>query len=358
MRLPWLKALSGFFLATVLTAPAWGANTALPGTLNYIEGQASVGDQTLNSKSIGSVELQPGQSLSVGNGKAEILLTPGVFLRVGDNSTVKMVSSNLTNTEADLVKGQATVEVAEIHQYNQISIGEDGTTTQLAKDGFYAFDADHDQVRVLKGEAYVQDNDQNVKVKGGHELDLNGNGRLKTAKFDKKAYQASNLYQFSYLRSQYLAEANVDMARQYYAGGNGWYGPGWYWDPGFWSYTWLPGDGIFYSPFGWGFYSPWMVGYAPYYGFGYGGFGYGGYGYWSRYAHYGRYGRAYAGRGAIAGVNRAPNFAEMRAAHPNFGVSGPAFHGGGVRSGGFSGGGFRAGGGFHGGGGHGGGGPR
>ena len=250
MRLPRLKALSfSFLLAAVLTAPAWGADTALPGTLNYIEGQASVGDQTLTSKSIGSVELQPGQSLSTGNGKAEILLTPGVFLRVGDNSTVKMVSSNLTNTEADLVKGQATVEVAEIHPYNMLRIGENGATTQMMKNGFYAFDADHDQVRVLKGEANVQYDDQNVQVKGERVLDLSTSGRLKTTKFDKNVYETSDLYRFSYLRSQYLAEANVDVARNYYAGGPGWYGAGWYWNPWFAGYTWIPGDGILYSPF-------------------------------------------------------------------------------------------------------------
>ena len=329
MRLPRLKTLSVFLVAAVLTAPAWGADTALPGTLNYIEGQASVGDQPLNAKSIGSVELQPGQSLSTGNGKAEILLTPGVFLRVGDNSMVKMVSSSLTNTEADLLKGQATVEVAEIHPYNQLRIGEDGASTQMVKDGLYAFDADHEQVRVLKGEAYVQDNDQNVKVKGGHELDLKASGQLKTTKFDKNTFEASDLYRFSDLRSQYLAEANVDIARNYYAGSPGWYGAGWYWNPWFAGYTWIPGDGIFYSPFGWGFYSPWYVGYAPYYGYGYRrGFGY--------HEHY------YAGRALpppAARVTPGRAFAPSPSARPSHGVAGPAFHGGGDFHGG-SGGGF------------------
>lgn len=331
MRLPRLKTLSGFLLAAVLTAPAWAANTALPGTLNYIEGQATVGDQSLNAKSVGSVELLPGQTLTTGNGKAEILLTPGVFLRVGDNSEVKMVSSNLTNTEADLTKGQATVEVAEIHQYNNLRVGQNGASTQMLKDGLYAFDADHDQVRVFKGEAVVQDNDQNVKMKAGHELDLNQTVKLKATKFDEKAYQMSDLYRFSYLRSEYLAEANVDMARQYYAGGPGWYGPGWYWDPWFWSYTWIPGGGIFYSPFGWGYYSPWLVGYAPYYGYGFRG----GYGY---------YGRYYAGRAIHSPVGRVREggaYASLpRGGERSFGVAGPAFRGGGFHSGGFASGGF------------------
>ncbi len=61
-------------------APVWAsdANTksAVPGTLNYVEGQASIGDQSLNSKSIGNAELEQGQSLVTKKGKAEVLLTP------------------------------------------------------------------------------------------------------------------------------------------------------------------------------------------------------------------------------------------------------------------------------------------
>ena len=81
---------------------------------------------------------------------------------------------------------------------------------------------------MYKGEALVQDGDQNVKLKGGHELDLNASGKLKSRKFDEKSYEQSDLYHFSNLRSEYAAEANVDAAHLYYAGGPGWYGPGWY----------------------------------------------------------------------------------------------------------------------------------
>ena len=83
-----------------------------------------------------------------------------------------------------------------------------------------------------------------------------------------------DFYRWASLRSSYLADANVDAAEAY-AGSGGWrpgswYGDGWYWDPWFDAYTFLPGDGIFFDPFGWGFYSPWC---APYFGFGYGGWG-------------------------------------------------------------------------------------
>src|SRR5215831_18442064 len=121
MKLARWKTLAGsLFLAAVLSVPAWGADTdnrhnAVPGTLNYVEGQASIDNQTLDSKSVGDAELQNGQILETGNGKAEILLTPGVYLRIGDNSSVKMVSANLTNTQLALDRGQAMLEVDQIY---------------------------------------------------------------------------------------------------------------------------------------------------------------------------------------------------------------------------------------------------
>jgi hypothetical protein len=81
------------FLAALLGMPMWGStndnrHTAMPGTLNYVEGQASIGDQTLDSHAVGNTDLQNGQVLETGNGKAEILLVPGVYLRLGSHSSV------------------------------------------------------------------------------------------------------------------------------------------------------------------------------------------------------------------------------------------------------------------------------
>lgn len=325
MKLSRWKTLGGVVLAAMLSVPAWAANAALPGTLNYVEGQANVGDQSLNAQQVGSVELQIGQKLDTQNGKAEILLIPGVFLRVGDNSTAQLVSPNLTDTEARIDKGQAMVEVAEIHPDNLLRIASDGATTQLLKDGLYGFDADSGAVRVYKGEALVQDGDQNVKLKGGHELDLNASGKLKARKFDEKSYEQSDLYRFSNLRSEYAAEANVDAAHIYYAGGPGWYGPGWYWDPLFTSYTWIPGDGILYSPFGWGFYSPGFVYAAPIYYRGY---------YPYRWGRYGVGPRPVpVGHAAVPRAVAPQPASSFRSAAPagHFGVMGGGFHGGGHR---------------------------
>src|ERR1700719_2434607 len=263
----------GFLLAATLAVPARGdtqsRGNAVPGTVNYVEGQVSLDSQPLTSKSIGSAVLETGQSITTENGKVEVLLTPGVFLRVGSNSAVKMISPSLTNTEIGVEEGEASVEVAEIHKQNDIRIDADGVTTELLKNGYYDFDAAHNQMRVLDGEAIVDDNGRQVTVKGGHELTLNQES-TKPQSFDKKIYESSDLYNWSSLRSAYLAEANVDLGPSYIAGGGyglGWYGYGWYWDPWFSAYTFIPGDGIFYSPFGWGYYSPGLVwGAAFFYG--------------------------------------------------------------------------------------------
>jgi hypothetical protein len=343
------KALGGFFLAALLSSPAWSSIPPQPGTVNYIEGQPAIGAQSLTEKSVGSAKLDAGQSLSTANGRAEILLTPGIFLRLDDHSALQMISPGLADTIMTLEKGRAMVEVATIRPENNVRIGEDGSSVQLLKAGLYDFDANRGEIRVFDGKALVQVADQRIEVKGGHELTLNSAEKLKSRKFDKKA-STDDFYRWASLRSSYLAEANVDAARSYagapgWAAGswyaNGWYGNGWYWDPWFTAYTFIPGDGIFYDPFGWGFYSPWMVYGAPYFGFGYG------------RGYYHHFGPGY--RPHFAAGGRSPGFVGHAYNVPRGSIGGfgrgSAFSGGGFRGVG-SGSGFHGGGGgFHGGGG-------
>jgi hypothetical protein len=370
MRAPKLKVgapkewLLGFFLAAILSAPAWAdvtsAKTAVPGTLNYVEGQVSMGDQALNSQSIGKVELQPGESLVTEKGNAEVLLTPGVFLRIGNHSSVKMISPSITDTEVEVDQGHAMIEVAEIHPENSLRVDEDGTATQLLKTGLYDFNRNQRELRVFDGKAFVESGREHVDVKAGRDLTLASNDLSKAGKFDKKQYEEGDLFRWSSLRSGYLAEANVDAAGMYAEngwGGLGWWGADWYWDPWFDAFTFIPGDGIFYSPFGWGFYSPWWVWGAPFYGYGYGyqrGYGYGfahSYHHFSTDArNWGPGGSHYAeGHSYAHGIYHGPG-STGRGFH-----SGPQMVGAARGFGGFGSGGFRGGGGgFHGGGGGGG----
>jgi hypothetical protein len=254
-----IATVASVILAAALSAPAFGANPARPGTVNYVEGQVSLSGQPLDAKAIGTAEMQPGQSLDTQVGKAEILLTPGAFFRLGDNSSVTMISPSLTDLELRLDKGSAMVEIAELHPQNVLMIVQHGDTVHLTKTGLYKFDSDNDRIRVYEGQAVVRHMDRDIEVKSKHQVALGADASPKPEKFDVK--QADDLYNWSSLRSAYEAEANVDRD-QVYAMGN-WYGSGWDWDPYFGTYAYIPGDGIFYSSFGWGFYSPFFVGFAP-----------------------------------------------------------------------------------------------
>jgi hypothetical protein len=309
MRRSTLILVAGMFLAAVST-PAWADTPARPGTVNYVEGQAAMAGHSLDAKST-NAELGEGQSITTLTGKVEILLTPGVFLRLGPNSSLKMVAAGLTDTEVQLEQGRAMVEVDQIFPQNHLRVMEGSFAIDLQKKGLYDFDAARNQVRVFDGEALATESEHRVELKGGHQLNLAMGADVKSHGFDKKAFE-DDLYNWSRLRSSYLAEANITQARVY-AGGPGFFGAGWYWNPWYSAYTFIPGDGFFYNPFGWGFYSPWFAYRAPFFGF------YGGYRTFGRYAPPAAFVGGYRG-GVIAGAHFSPA---------------PAFHsmGGGFRGG-------------------------
>jgi len=219
----------GFVLAIMGTtsARAQNAHAARPGSINYVEGKASIGTQALGSNSPGFVELEKNQTLTTEDGKVEILLTPGIFLRVAGNSSVKMVSPDLANTEVEIVGGRAIVEILDIHKENNIRIDLNDTNTKLLNKGLYGFDAGENQIRVFKGKAEVNAKDQKITLSGEHELTLNTGGKLKAQGFDTRKYE-DDFFRWCALRSGYLSEAGVDEARLYIGYGPTWYGPGWW----------------------------------------------------------------------------------------------------------------------------------
>ena len=151
---PTWRGMAGLAAAISFAAiPVWANVPGRPGTINYIEGKAFVGGQLVTSKDVGRVELTPNQTIKTGLGKAEILLTPGVFLRIGDHSELRMVSPGLTDTRVELLSGEAQVEATDIHKENHIQVLDRGVTTTLLKNGLCAFKADTPRVSVYDGKA-------------------------------------------------------------------------------------------------------------------------------------------------------------------------------------------------------------
>jgi hypothetical protein len=263
-----LKDVWQWGLAAVLagSTAVYGAIPAAPGVLNFLEGQTQLNGEKLSEASVGSAQMQDGNTLTTTDGRAEILMSPGVFLRLGRNSELQMISSSLLNPTAQLTKGNALVEAASLKKESGITILVGNSQTVLMKKGLYRFNADNNSLAVYDGKARVTENGRSIDVKGGHETTLSG--PLASRKFDKDATERQDtLYAWSKLRSEYLSEASASSAHTYIVDG-GWYGSGWYWNPWYRTYAWLPGSPYFYSPFGLPYYSPWAFGfYGPgYYG--------------------------------------------------------------------------------------------
>ena len=239
---------------------------AQPGAVNYTEGQVLLDGQALQASQ--SAQVQPGQTLETRNGKAEMLLTPGVFLRLNNNSQAKLDSNSITDTRIDLLHGEAMIEAAAAEKDNGIQIIDAGSNTLIDKPGIYEFNADQPKVAVFDGEVTVHAGDQSVNVKKGHEVALlSSNAKLKTQSFDRN--MTDPLYTWSKLRSEYMAEANMATAQTIVVDNPGWYyGTGWYWNPYWASWAFVPGAGYWGSPFGFGFgfYSPIYWGAHPWLG--------------------------------------------------------------------------------------------
>lgn len=240
--------------------------SAHSGVVQYAEGDVSIDNQPIHPKFAQFPELKSNQVIATGEGRVELLLTPGVFLRLAENSSVRMVSNSLSDTRLAVVSGSALVEVGELLPNNSISFEAAGARIALTHKGLFRIDSDPAQLRVYDGQARVTADDAQTVVHKGHEVAL-GSGTLTLASFDTK--DTDSFYRWSARRSEYVADANITSARVasnpgstgYVAGLNSAspYGA-WAWNPWFGMFTYLPGgDGMYMSPFGSMYYSPLMA---------------------------------------------------------------------------------------------------
>jgi hypothetical protein len=322
----WLKSgvanwmsLLGLAGVSLIVPTAQAARMAIPGTVNYVEGQVSLNGSDVGARQSGDLAVESGQILSTGQGKAEVLLSPGAYLRVGSNSEIQMLGTGLTDPRVEVVAGEAMLEVDAKPKMAGLDVMVRGADASILTAGLYKFDAGEGQVAVIDGKLRVTQNGQAKEFGKGKEVALNGGALLKPVGFDRKA--EDELYRWSDVRSGYEAEVNAASAQNVYING-GWgmgYGPGWFWNPYFDTFAWLPGDGFFMSPFGYPFFSPGYAIYVPRY--------YGGGTFLPR------------PRGVLAGRPvGAPGF---RSGIPSARVAGGGFAGRGFAGGGFHGGGRR-----------------
>lgn len=252
-------ALTGAFGA--MSAFGQSVISAKAGVLHYAEGEVTVGTGAAAIQvetQVGGryTELKEGQELATGEGRVEVLLNPGVFLRMGENSTITMISTRLSDTRLELTRGVALVEVAEISKDNAVTILVKDASVTFSKMGLVRMDVDSG-IRIYKGEAQVMAGGTPQTLKEGREMQFAADNVV--AKFDAKV--GDPLYRWANRRSEFIAMANIASAntvRNSYGSGGIYSSTGvWYYNPFYGMMTYLPGgNGMYRSPFGYYYYSP------------------------------------------------------------------------------------------------------
>ena len=256
--------------------------SAKAGGINAITGGASVhgkGESDWQQLSI-TDDLNSGDRVRTSSdGRVEILLNPGSYLRVGGNSEVELSDNTLSNLEVRLLRGTAIVEAAGADGLElNIAISTPHTRLAIVRQGLYRLNVvpeDATELIVRKGRVILSDS--HTKVKGGNKVVFSATAVsvAKLTKEEKKAAEKQDVDVWSKQRAETLAKANSRITNRMLTSAFNSFG-------GFDPYFRRPGLGLwFYNsrvgcytflPFFYGFGSPYGSSYATsIYGYGYGG---------------------------------------------------------------------------------------
>src|SRR5277367_4778915 len=113
--------------------------SAKAGLVLYVQGRASVEGGPLSTGEH-LRQLKAGESLSTERGRAEVLLNPGIILRLGDRSRLRMDDVNLTDACVSLESGSAVVTVKYLLKDDRIRLIAGGSIIVMRREGVYRLD--------------------------------------------------------------------------------------------------------------------------------------------------------------------------------------------------------------------------
>lgn len=189
--------------------------SAKAGGINAVTGEAKVhskGESDWQQLTI-TDDLNAGDRVRTDtDGRVEILLNPGSYLRVGGNSEVELANNALDNVELRLLKGTAIVEAtgADGLELN-INISTPHAKLAIVRHGLYRLNVvpgDTTELIVRKGRVLV--GDSHTKVKGGNKV-IFSQTNVTVAKYtkeEKKRIEQQDVDVWSKERAETLAKAN------------------------------------------------------------------------------------------------------------------------------------------------------
>jgi hypothetical protein len=181
--------------AGLLPLSAQKVVSARAGLITFLPGSAFINGKPVVLKTARYQQMEDGDIFSTVRYRAEVLLAPGVVLRLAENSQLRITDTQLSDTRIQLQQGQAIVEVIHLAEDNRIQVELGETTTEFSRPGLYRFGISQNAaqasthpipstLRVYGGEAMVRSNLKAADVKRGMAVSLDAD--LAVSRFDRK----------------------------------------------------------------------------------------------------------------------------------------------------------------------------
>lgn len=217
------------------------------GLVNHVEGDVYLNAKRISADDILVARIHASDTVVTNKGRAEVLLAPGVFVRAGENSTLKVISIGSKTAALEVLKGNALLEVSQISRIQIVINGE--CSLIPSKPGLYELDATKRYSKVYSGEALLQSGRLTEELKRGYLGVMNG-ATLQVSRFNPNI--VDELYLWSAETSEFDAEASYGVE----VGLKKLPEKTWYWNPRMHSWAFVPVGGIVTDSFGFAFAAP------------------------------------------------------------------------------------------------------
>jgi hypothetical protein len=208
------------------------------GLVNHVQGPANVAEME---------QVRQGKTIQTArDGYVEVLLTPGSFLRIGENSAVVLDGVELERVSLLVLQGPAVIEVIDINRKYPIKVTTGSLTTNIIASGIYKFE---DGVATVLG-GKLQTADTRLIYEKGWQVFIKDNYRARKV----KKVQTTSLDVYSQERSQTIASANASLVASL-SPSHALTDPYWLFDSSLGFYTFIPFAHC-RSPYGHHYYTP------------------------------------------------------------------------------------------------------
>jgi FecR-like protein len=205
------------------------------GLVNYVQGTATVKAAT---------SVPAGKIIQTGAGGAvEILLNPGSYLRMGENSRVVLDQVELYDIAARILEGSMIIETNGFSKESPLKVTSGDLKMEIIKDGIYLF-ADG---KVVVVDGRIRDASNGLLYGKGYEISNDQGYRARKVKTFTTALEL-----WSQKRDAAISNANLNVSRSLRQVPNlpiGSLLDVWLWYPAFGSFIYMPGA-RYRSPYG------------------------------------------------------------------------------------------------------------